>query len=214
MSYQMSDEQWAEHRGYADQVQIVVTPMDNPSALEHLEQWIVISHGAAWTPDWLLRKVESIPLSTNSELGSAPYILTSTENRTSWGADSATYEILLGISTWAATSAAWDLLKIVSKEMAVRLKAEHPGMIETDLNEHEAIERTRWLVASRYDTPVDQLQVVETDLDAEGQARVVLDDGNGWLYDVTLELCDGLVYLSRIKRTKKRAADRKDSSVQ
>ncbi len=198
------DDPWEAHHNYADLVTIVVTPVESPEETEGLEQWIVVSNGAAWAHDWLVREVEALALrfDTSGTERRGDYVLRVNQTRFSWGADAAQYEVLLWLAQWAATSAAWDALKALSKRMARHLSTAESANTANSLTETEAEYRARWLLNQRYNEAPDALTLVSIECNADGAAALVLTSSSGWRYELEFNVEDGLVSITRIKRSR------------
>lgn len=192
-----------QNYNYADNVTIAILPIEYASDTDPDEQWVVVTSGAAWSPDWLGRSVEAIATRTDIDGRDYPaeYILDVQQKRYSWGADGAHYEILLWLAAWAATSGAWDVTKMLARTLAKKLKDSDASLLDETLPEPEAEERARWLVQARYKEKYDDLRVISVERLESGAATVVLRGASGCTYEVELHLEGRLVTLGRMKRT-------------
>jgi len=198
-----SDESWAAYRNYADRVTVTVVPVDHPSADHEADDaWVLISNGAAWDHDWLLRHVHELAALDPDEHGGAeaPHILEVGERHSSWGADAAAVDILLFLAQWAATSAAWDATKALATRMQRRLDDGEASETEQPLTEAEAEARARWTTTARWKIAEDQLELVSIEIEPPAKAAVVLIDNNGWRYECDLVAIGNNVTTSRLKR--------------
>lgn len=199
-----ADAAWKSHHNYADLVTIVVTPIETPDETDGPEQWIVVSHGAAWDQDWLVREVEALGLSFHEDHVDrrGDYVLRVNQTRFSWGADATQCEVFLWLAQWAATSAAWDALKSVSKRMAARLQDDGSATPAKALTEAEVDARARWLVSQRYQEVSDSLTLTSIETRADGTASIIFNAPSGWTYELDLSLDEALVTVARVKRSK------------
>lgn len=200
---EMSDEDWAAYRSYADQVIVALTPVESPDQEDTGEEWVIVSHGAAWEQNWLVREVESIGLGTtsvNGEFVRGDYVLRVRETRFSWGADAASYQILLLLAQWAATSAAWDVLKSVASKMATRLSADESELPLEPLTDNEVENRGRWFIQARYGEDSGQLETSSVEITGGHSATVVLVSRTGWSYECDLAIESQLVTIGRVKK--------------
>lgn len=201
----MDDDRWRHFRRYADQVLVVVKPTESPEQLDAAEEWVIVSSGANWDPEWLVREVESIALDFKLDDGqpvAAEHVIDARERRFSWGADTAAYDVVMWLVAWAATSASWDLLKHVASSMAHKLEAGESS--QGPLTHTEAKERARWFIQARYDDSYDQLEVTSVELIESARASVELRAQSGWRYEVDLWIESGLVTVGRVKRFRAR----------
>lgn len=149
---------------------------------------------------WLVGEVESIAKTVTDETAS-PHVLKFRSTQFEWGASGATYEILLFIAQWAATSLAWDATKAVARKMNDRLRGDElrPESIQPLTNE-EVEGRARWLIQERYKEDITGLEVQAVELRLPDAATVELRADSGWVYEVDFDLECELVVVSRIKR--------------
>jgi hypothetical protein len=202
---------WRSYRDSADLVTIVVRPVESPEqiddedAADTAEQWVVVSNGANWDQQWLVQEVEALGLSFPGGQAErrGDYVLRVNETRFSWGADTAQYEILLWLAEWAATSAAWDLLKGVSKKMASRLNDSRETTATEFLTDVEAEARARWLLSRRYGENDGSLVLETIETRDDGTATVSFSSPSQWEYEVDLILEDGIVTMARVKRSRR-----------
>ncbi|MGX1777348.1 hypothetical protein ACWIGW_34945 [Nocardia brasiliensis] len=110
-------------------------------------------------------------------------------------------DVLIGLGTWAATSAAWDVTKALAAQVRSRLAARMATEVPP-LDEGEAIARACWLVVQRYGEDEGALTVDAVDTDIDGGVQVVVT--GEWEYTCWLELRDGLVVTARIIRSRPR----------
>ena len=200
-----TEDRWAEHREYADRTTVQVDLIEDHTSLETSDaKWLVIANGSPGDREWLVREVELLALDGTRRGQSEPatYLLDTVSRRTSWGADGATLEIVLGIASWAGSSLAWDALKAIALKLRERLKGGPVPQSESNLAESEAIERAYWIVAQRYKENQPELDLVYCE--ANGPSAVVRyrSDDTGWVYEVHLETLEGLVYTAMCKRWK------------
>lgn len=201
----MSEQEWQEYRNSPNQVLVVVTPTEYPGQGPADSEWILASTEAAWSPEWLTKEVESIPLGLSEEtqgLPSSPYSLQARETRFNWGADAASFAVFLEIAQWAATSAAWDALKAVARKMSDRINADTEHQEDQELSDNEAEARARWLIHVRYEEDFGSLELISIEAFYPDSCTVVLRGNNGWTYECDLALTNGIVTLGRIKKSK------------
>jgi hypothetical protein len=110
-------------------------------------------------------------------------------------------DVVIGLGTWAATSAAWDVTKALAAELRSRLGARTAPHIPP-LDEDEATARARWLVVQRYGEDEGALTVDAVDTDIDGGVQVVVT--GEWEYTCWLEVRDGLAVIARIIRRRPR----------
>lgn len=196
----MDDETWRRFRRYADQVVVAVKPTELPHQTDSTEEWVIVSSAAEWDPEWLVREVESIALDfqLDGKQIAADHVIDAREHRFSWGGDAAKYEIVMWLVTWAATSASWDLLKLLSRKMSHKLEHDEPA--SDQLSEQEVEERAKWFIQARYSDPCDQLEVSSVEVIESSRASVQLRATSGWRYDIDLWIESGLVTVGRVRR--------------
>lgn len=198
----MNDAEWERYRNYADQVVIAVIPIDTPMDQDEAdEEWLAISPGAGWSQEWLVREVESIALDFQQDGQPMPadHILKVRENRFSWGADAATTEILLWITSWAATSASWDLLKALTLRMSGKL-SEETSEPDRPLTADEVEGRARWIVQARFDEEMGSLELLAVETRDDGASVTLRSPNSGWTFEVDLALDQGIVAIARVKK--------------
>jgi hypothetical protein len=200
-----SDEREA-YRDYADKVTLSVRLAEMPIDELVSEVLEVESFGAAWSRKWLVDEAESIPASINPGDGPAPHTVDVIERRHEWGASSATFEILMylsnGVVGGIVGNAAYDAVKAVVKKMVdQRRLSGDDGLIEP-ITEAEAKERSAALVGARFQEPIESLEIRAIEVKPPFGAVVVYRGVNGWDYTCELTGEDGLVYFSRIRRSR------------
>jgi hypothetical protein len=110
-------------------------------------------------------------------------------------------DVVIGLGTWAATSAAWDVTKALAAELRGRLGVRTAPHVPP-LDEEEAIARACWLVAQRYGEDEGALTVDAVDTNIDGGVQVVVT--GEWEYTCRLEVRDGLAVIVRIMRCRPR----------
>jgi hypothetical protein len=204
---ELTAEQWAAYRNYADHVLVAIAGIEMPDEDFGACEYLILSHGANWSQDWLVREVSEIAISRDE--GGAPvatpHILQVRSTNFEWGPSSAAYEIILLISTWAATSAAWDATKLLARKLYERLaEAERIAGDAIKPSEMEIENRAKWLIASRYqeNSPTLKLESLEYTNDSS-KFTVVIVAESGWTYELELEWVDEVVVVARVKRTQR-----------
>ena len=109
-------------------------------------------------------------------------------------------DVVIGLGTWAATSAAWDVTKVLAAKLRSRLGAR--STVHVPLDEDEAVSRACWLVVERYGEDEGGLTVDAVDTDVDGGVQVVVT--GDWEYTCWLELRDELAVVARITRRRPR----------
>ncbi|WP_370966816.1 hypothetical protein [Amycolatopsis sp. cg9] len=202
----MADEPSAEggSRSYADQVVVSVRIADAAPIDEQVLEVVEIeSHGAAWHRDWLVAEIEAIPNADDKEGFPAPYTIEVQENRHEWGASAAVLAITSFIGGAVAGgvigNGAYDSLKLVGRKMADRLRIS--GLVPVPpMNEGDALERSQALLAARFGEPVEGLKLVSVEVRPPHAASVTYRGSRDRVYDCDLNIEDGLVIFSRVRR--------------
>lgn len=154
---------------------------------------VLMAHNAAWASDYAA-VVATVLGDDRSSIAV----------RTDPGPDTRGPEItdvVIGLGTWAATSAAWDVTKALAAELRSRLGARTAPHVPP-LDEDEAIARACWLVVQRYGEDEGALTVDAVDTDIDGGVQVVVT--GEWEYTCWLEIRDGLAVIARIIRRRPR----------
>lgn len=107
-------------------------------------------------------------------------------------------DVVIGLGTWVASSAAWDVTKALAAALRGRLGARTAPHIPP-LDEDEATARARWLIVQRYGEDEGGLTVDTVDTDIDGGVQVVVT--GEWEYTCWLEVRDELVVMARIIRS-------------
>ena len=181
-----ADDEYQRYRGYADQMVIFVRPIASLTDQEVPagDCWFILAiGGASWDKDQLIRGAEQL-------VAPQPYELKVRDTHTSWGFDAASYEISLQVAEWALTSAAWDVLKALVRQLANRLRGQ--GKEAQSLSVLEVEGRAQWIISELYAEEYQDLQISSTEIRDEVSATIELV-GRYWRYEVDLELVDGLV---------------------
>lgn len=110
-------------------------------------------------------------------------------------------DVVISLGAWAATSAAWDVAKVLAAKVRTRLGARAAPHIPP-LDEDEATARALWLISQRYGEDEGGLTVDTVDTDIDGGVQVVVT--GEWEYTCWLEVRDGLAIMVRIIRCKPR----------
>lgn len=205
-NYVLTDEQWTTYRNCADRVTVSIVPLEHPVyGDEATEAWVIVSPGAAWNVDWLVREVQALTAAASSQNDQPPgeHVLELREQHFNWGADAASYEILLFLAQWAATSAAWDATKALARKMQEKLDAKHQEVLERPLTEDEVEARARWIISARYKEPEERLMLLSVEIKLPANATAVFRAPSGWRYECDLVALGNQVVISRIKRIRR-----------
>jgi hypothetical protein len=195
-----TDETWSAYRNYADQVIVNVRPVESPADEEGDEEFVILSGQAQWNQDWLVREVESLGYVRLNETSREPaYSLSIQERHTSWGADAASYTILLLVAQWALSSGLWDAVKLLGGKIAS--KALSPGdQPDAPLDEDEAVRRAKVVLYNRYSKPPDLLKLKSVELVEASRANLVFVDERANQYECDLIAKGPSVSVARIKK--------------
>lgn len=145
------------------------------------------------------------------ELSGHPYSISDKRGRTSWGADGGDF---FNIALYVADAAAQGVVGTAVVSYACRLarKFRYPDSTGSGaISEAEAVERSKWIVATRYSnvadsieelpTAVDHLEEFSAVADVEGNTWAVgLRDAQGNTYEVCLGIMEGVPVIRRIGR--------------
>lgn len=191
-------------RSYADRVVVSVRIADEAPIDEQVLEVIEIeSPGAAWHRDWLVAEIEAIPNADDKEGFPAPYAIEVQEKRHEWGASAAVIAITAFIGGAVASgvlgNGAYDSLKVVGRKMADKLRTSGLESVEP-INEGEALERSQALLVARFGESVEDLRLVSAEVRPPHAASVTYRGSHDWIYDCDLNVEDGLVTFSRVRR--------------
>lgn len=152
---------------------------------------VLLAQNAVWVPDY-----EAAVVAALGDGGSSITVCTAQ------GPDTRGPEItdvVIGLGTWAATSAAWDVTKALAAELRRKLGSE-PRF--PPLDEDEAAARACWLIVQRYGEDEGGLTIDAVDTDIDGGVQVVVT--GEWEYTCWLETRDELAVIARIIRRRPR----------
>lgn len=157
-------ETWRAYRNYADEVMVQVRFLDETDQDRELDAtWVILAHGAKWDQDWLLQRVEA--LGRVPESGEPRFILETRENRLSWGAETASLQIILtvgGMVLGSALEVAFDRLGDGRRTLEGWGRGE-------PLNEQEAVARTRWIMVQRFGLNDEELRLQSVEIEPPEQ---------------------------------------------
>jgi len=188
-------ESWRAYRNYADEVMVQVRFLDETDQDKELDAtWVILAHGANWDQDWLLQRVEA--LGRVPESGEPRFILQTRENRLSWGAETASLQIILTVGGMVLGSALEVAFDRLADSLAARLR---DGAGGEPLNEQEAVARTRWIMVQRFDLKDEDLRLQAVEIEPPDKACIVLVAHDGCIYETDLRRQDGVVLVGRVK---------------
>jgi hypothetical protein len=203
-----TDERWAEWRDYADSVNVIIEFTQDLTSPVNAESWVLTPKSeAAWSQDWLQRQLVELATEDMS-VGQGLYTLDTRDQKTSWGATGAAYEIVLTLLEATLTAATWEGVKYVAKNMAAKIREQtrekgwDSDFARGRVDDHQAEWSARYRVQLRRNTGTPHDLVLKSmAMDDDGGSTVVLYDGEaGIAYEVEVALIDGLVEMSRIRK--------------
>jgi hypothetical protein len=203
------DKEWQEWKDYADQVSVQVRFRSWAGANDAEEHWLLQSDGAAWTKDWLSRRLINLAAAdaANSCCGRGNYFLDTRDKKTEWGASGALFEALLTLSENLMSEATWVALGALGRELGERLRKQNPGWIATDEITEEQIHACAvWVVETDRKIPYDSLVVDSTEY-LDGHVLVELHDPAGVAYVVEVQTRGDFVRLGRIRKVTRPGAE-------
>ena len=189
-------DQFEQFRRYADRVTVNVRGLGEDRDPDQGHDWFVVTDGAPWDPDWLLRQVEALGYRHYGDEREPVYGLELTERRVEWGASAAVIQVVL--QTMLAIGLE-EGVRSLARVLAGKLR-ESGRPDEYSLDEDEAVNRARWLVTARYRVEDGALAVLSTSTREDGGASVALRDDAGNTYRCSMRLEEGLVLMAEVER--------------
>jgi hypothetical protein len=170
--------------------------VDDPAATEAIEEWDLCPlFSAHWPKDWLVRRVETLGYSDHGE---PTYILDVREAKSSWGVELSSLQIVMDVWVGLLGSAAWEGFRSLSKDLASQARAKE-GFAGWQFDEYEVENRAIWMLSERYRMSEEQVRTISMEYDGR-HASCEFDGPDGTLYNVELDLVDGLIVLWKVRR--------------
>lgn len=152
------DDQFRQMRRYADRVSVNVRGLRDDRDPDRGRDWFLVTDSAPWDPEWLLQQVEVLGYRQYGDVRERVYDLEFTERRVEWGASAAVYEIVLQTMLSIGLE---EGLRRLARVLAAKLR-ESGSLGDHPLDQDEAVNRARWLVATRYRVGDDALSILST----------------------------------------------------
>lgn len=182
---------------YADRATFRVQFVEDPGVTAD-EVWEVVSERPGFDFKWLYEEAEGLAVSGPPHV---PNLINVRVNRTDWGADATTFEVLLTVSQWVLEQGAAATFGAAFADLIGRMHTQsRPDHDGKPLRRQEATERARWRVHEEYEVDADRLTVTSEE-ESDGSWTIGLAEAGRASYEVTLTVIDGLVVATRIKRT-------------
>lgn len=182
---------------FADQAVLRVFIQEDPGSPKD-EVWEVTAGSPQFDYQWLFEQVGQLPYAAGQH---NPNIRKLTVSRTDWGADAASFEVLLTVGQWMAAQGAAAAFGYAFNELVQSIRHRSRTMDQRPLTRDEAIARARWKVAAAYS--VDEATLVERSVEetADGWWTIELANSHD-VYAVTFVVEDGCVVTTRMKVTR------------
>lgn len=185
-------------RWIADRAVLRVFIQEHP-AMPKEQVWEVTSEDPGFDYSWLYEEAGKLPYANGKH---TPNVRELRHSRTDWGADAATFEVVLVVSKWLLEQGAAAAFGYAFNELVQQIRRRSRGVDKRPLTKDETIERARWKVAAAYEVDADSLieRSVEESVDGSWTAEL---EAPGATYEVTFEVEDGCVVTTRMKVTRR-----------
>jgi hypothetical protein len=170
--------------------------VDDPPATEAVEEWAMCPlFPAQWPRDWLVHRVEALGY---SDSGEPKYILNIRETRSSWWVEASSVQIVMDLWVGLLGSVAWEGFRSLSKDLASQARAKE-GFAGWRFDEMDVENRAIWMLSERYRLPDEHFRTTSMEYDGR-HASCEFTGPEGTLYNVELDLVDGLIVLWKVRR--------------